>query len=253
MANPLISCIIPVFNGERYLGEALDSILAQTYRPIEIIVIDDGSTDGTGELVAQYGDRIRYFRQNNEGAPTARNAGLSAARGAFVAFLDSDDLWHPEKLERQMARFEARPELDLCVTHLQRFWIPQLETERKRFQDHRLAEVLPGYITQTLLARRNAFDSVGNFNASRRVGDPMDWFLRAAEQRVVMELLPDLLVYQRMHESNLSVELGTRAMKPHMQDAILDVVKASLDRRRSRNETSLMSLNFPTTHQRDKQ
>ena len=252
MANPLISCIIPVFNGERYLGEALDSILAQTYRPIEIIVVDDGSTDGTGELVARYGDRIRYFRQNNEGAPTARNAGLSAARGAFVAFLDSDDLWHPDKLERQMARFEARPELDLCVTHLQRFWIPELETERQRFQNHRFAEVLPGYITQTLLARRNVFDSVGNFNTSRRVGDPMDWFLRAAEQGMVMELLPDLLVYQRMHESNLSVEFGTRVMKPHMQDAILDVVKASLDRRRSRNETSPMSLNFPTTRQRDK-
>jgi glycosyltransferase involved in cell wall biosynthesis len=253
MANPLISCVVPVFNGERYLGEALDSILAQTYRSIEIIVIDDGSTDGTGELVARYGDRIRYFRQNNEGAPTARNAGLIAARGLFVAFLDSDDLWHPHKLERQMARFEARPELDLCVTHLQRFWIPELETERKRFQDHRLAEVLPGYITQTLLARRNVFDSVGNFNTSRRVGDPMDWFLRAAEQGVVMELLPDLLVYQRMHENNLSVELGTRTMKPHMQDAILDVVKASLDRRRSRNKTSPMSLNFATTHQRDKQ
>ena len=252
MANPLISCIIPVFNGERYLGEALDSILAQTYRPVEIIVVDDGSTDGTGELAARYGDRIRYSRQNNEGAPTARNAGLSAARGAFVAFLDSDDLWHPDKLERQMARFEARPELELCVTHLQRFWIPELETERKRFQDHRFAEVLPGYITQTLLARRNVFDSVGNFNTSRRVGDPMDWFLRAAEQGVVMELLPDLLVYQRMHESNLSVNFGTRTMKPHMQDAILDVVKASLDRRRSRNETSPMSLNFPTTHRRDK-
>ena len=253
MANPLISCIIPVFNGVRYLGEALDSILAQTYRPIEIIVIDDGSTDGTGELVARYGDRIRYFRQNNEGAPTARNAGLSAARGAFVAFLDSDDLWHPDKLERQVARFEARPELDLCVTHLQRFWIPELETERKRFQDHRFAEVLPGYITQTLLARRNVFESVGKFNTSRRVGDPMDWFLRAAEQGVVMELLPDLLVYQRMHESNFSVDPGTRAMKPHMQDAILDVVKASLDRRRSRNQASPMSLNFPTTHHRDKQ
>ena len=252
MANPLISCIIPVFNGERYLGEALDSILAQTYRPIEIIVIDDGSTDGTGELIARYGDRIRYFRQNNEGAPTARNAGLSAARGAFVAFLDSDDLWHPEKLERQMARFEARPELDLCVTNLQRFWIPELETERKRFQDHRLAEVLPGYITQTLLARRNLFDSVGLFNTSRRVGDPMDWFLRASEQEAVMELLPDLLVYQRLHENNLSVELGTRRMKPHMQDAILDVVKASLDRRRGQNQTTPAPLKFSTTHSNKK-
>ena len=252
MSLPLISCIVPVFNGERYLGEALDSILAQTYRPIEILVIDDGSTDGTVELVARYGDAIRYVRQNNQGAPTARNLGLSMARGGFVAFLDSDDLWHPEKLERQMARFEARPELDLCVTHLQRFWIPELETERKRFENHRFAEVLPGYVTQTLLARRNLFDSVGNFNTSRRVGDPMDWFLRAAELEAVMELLPDLLVYQRMHDGNLSVEPGTRGMKPHMQDAILRVVKASLDRRRGRNNTNPMLLKFSTAEQHDK-
>src|SRR5215470_1022158 len=89
------------------------------------------------------------------------------------------------------------------------------------FQNHRFAEVLPGYVTQTLLARRKLFESVGNFNTSRRVGDPMDWFLRAGEQGATMELLPDLLVYARMHESNLSVEPGTRRMTPHMQDAIL--------------------------------
>jgi len=251
MSLPLISCLVPVFNGERYLGEALDSILAQTYEAIELIVVDDGSTDGTGEVVAHYGDRVGYVRQNNQGAPTARNVGLSMAAGEFVAFLDADDLWHPEKLERQMARFEARSELDLCVTHLQRFWIPELETERKRFQDHRFAEVLPGYVTQTLLARRSLFNSVGNFDTSRRVGDPMDWFLRAAEQGAVMELLPDLLVYQRMHENNLSVKLGTRGMKPQMQDAILHVVKTSLDRRRNQN-TEPVPLKFSTPHQRDK-
>ena len=247
MEKLLISCIVPVFNGDRYLGEALDSILAQTYRPIEIIVVDDGSTDGTGELVARYGDRIRYVKQTNQGAPTARNVGLSVANGEFIAFLDADDLWHREKLERQMDRFEARPELDLCVTNLQRFWIPELEAERKQFQGHRLAEVLPGYITQTLLARRNLFDSVGAFNSSRQVGDPMDWFLRASERNAVMELLPELLVYQRLHKNNLSVELGTRRMKHHMQDAVLHVVKASLDRRRGENQTTPRPLKFSTT------
>jgi glycosyltransferase involved in cell wall biosynthesis len=245
--SPLISCIVPVFNGELYLGEALESILNQTYRPLEVIVVDDGSTDGTAAVAASYGDRVRYFRQNNGGAPTARNLGLSVATGEFVAFLDSDDLWHPGKLKRQMASFEARPELDLCVTHLQRFWIPQLEKEQKRFQDHRFAEVLPGYVTQTLLARRTLFDSVGHFDTSRRVGDPMDWFLRAAERGAVMELLPDLLVYQRMHENNLSVELGTRRMTPSMQNSILHVVKASLDRRRRQSETGPVSLKFPTS------
>ena len=247
MANPLISCIIPVFNGERYLGEALDSILAQTYRPIEIIVVDDGSTDGTPELVAPYGDRIRYIRQKNAGAPTARNLGLRVAQGEFIAFLDSDDLWHAEKLARQTARFEARPELDVCVTHLQRFWIRQLKMEQQRFQDHRFTEVLPGYVTQTLLARRAIFESVGHFDTSRRVGDPMDWFLRAAEQGAVIELLPDLLVYQRMHENNLSVEIGTRRMTTSMQNAILDVVKASLDRRRLHSDGVARPLKIPNS------
>ena len=247
MEKSLISCIVPVFNGERYLGEALDSILAQTYRPIEIIVVDDGSTDGTRELVARYGDSVHYIRQKNTGAPTARNLGLSVAQGDLIAFLDSDDLWHPEKLARQMARFEARSELDVCVTHLQRFWIPQLKMEQRRFQDHRFAEVLPGYVTQTLLARRSIFESIGHFDTSRRLGDPMDWFLRAGEQGAVIELLSDLLVYQRMHENNLSVEVGTRRMNPSMQNAVLDVVKASLDRRRLHNEGSPRPLKIPTS------
>jgi glycosyltransferase involved in cell wall biosynthesis len=103
MTAPLISCVVPVFNGERYLGEALDSILAQTYRPLELLVVDDGSTDGTAALVTRYRDQIRPLFQPNAGQAAARNLGLSVARGEFVAFLDADDLWHPEKLARQMA------------------------------------------------------------------------------------------------------------------------------------------------------
>jgi len=232
MKSPLVSCIVPVFNGEKYLGEALDSILKQTYRPLEIIVADDGSTDGTGAVVASYGDQVRYNRQEHAGAPVARNLGLSIARGEFVAFLDSDDLWHPEKLQRQMARFEARPGLDLCVTHLQNFWIPDLEHEKARFQNHRLAAALPGYVTPTLLARRSAFDEVGLFNEILRVGDSKDWFLRARERGLATEMLTDILVYRRMHESNMSMQAGTRRMTSAMQDAVLRVVKASLDRRR---------------------
>jgi len=243
-APALVSCIVPVYNGEKYLAEALDSILRQSYRPIEIIVADDGSTDKTAEVVTHYGDRVRYFRQVHSGAPTARNLGLRVARGEFIAYLDADDLWHQEKLARQMGRFEARPELDVCITHLQRFWVPQLQNEMQRFHGHRFAAVLPGYVTQTLLARRSIFDSVGSFDTSKRVGDPMDWFLRAAEHGSVIELLPDLLVFQRMHENNLSVELGTRRMKSSMQDAILHVIKNSLDRRR-KTEKHARALAFP--------
>jgi len=237
VAPSLISCIVPVFNGEKYLAEALYSILAQTYRPLEAIVADDGSTDGTAALAARYRDRILYARQDNAGAPAARNLGLSIAKGEFVAFLDADDLWDPEKLRRQMARFEARPELDLCVTHLQNFWIPELEEEKTRFRTHRLTKILPGYVTVTLLARRSLFDRVGFFNADLKVGDDTEWFLRAVEKDAVVELLPDVLVFRRLHENNLSMEHGSRRQTVAMQNAMLQIVKASLDRRRKHAAT----------------
>lgn len=250
MGQPLVSCIVPVFNGEKYLAEALDSIIQQTYQPLEIIVADDGSTDETPTVVARYGDQIRCLRQNNSGVSIARNLGLSVARGEFVAFLDADDLWHPDKLERQMARFEARPELDLCVTHLQNFWIPELEEEKTRFQNHRLAEVLPGFAMQTLVARRAFFEKVGGFNAAFKMGEDIEWFLRAAEQGAVMELLPDLLVRRRLHENNLSMHPGTRMQKGLLE--IVKVVKGSLDRRRH-SHMGLASLNIPTSQRNEKE
>jgi len=234
MKKPLISCIIPVFNGERYLTEGLDSILAQTYRPIEIIVVDDGSTDGTRELVASYGDQVRYLWQPNSGPATARNQGLSAASGEFVAFLDADDLWHPEKLERQMARFDARPELDLCVAHVQNFWIPELHEEEEQFRNHRVARPLPGYVTESLLATRSLFKAVGPFNTALGHGDSTEWFLRAAEHSAVTELLPDVLSYRRLHQANRS-----RLLASNSRDEFVKIVKAVLDRRRLQNKTKL--------------
>jgi glycosyltransferase involved in cell wall biosynthesis len=138
MDQPLISCIVPVYNGELYLGEAIHSILAQTYRPLEVIVVDDGSRDGTYDVAANYGDRLRYVRQANAGPGAARNHGLNLARGEYVAFLDADDIWHPEKLMRQMDRFRARAELQISVTHIQNFWILELQEEADRFANHRV-------------------------------------------------------------------------------------------------------------------
>jgi glycosyltransferase involved in cell wall biosynthesis len=237
MNPPLVSCIVPVHNGERYLAEALESILAQTYQPIEVIVADDGSTDGSAAIARGYGARVRCVHLAKAGAPAARNLGLRAARGAFVAFLDADDLWHREKIARQMARFAARPELDVSLTYLQRFWIPELQAEAERFRDHSLAQPQPGYVTTAMLARRALFERVGGFNAGLSVGDPMEWFVRAADQGTVIEVLPDTLLYCRLHHSNLSWESGAaRRMTDAMQEAVLRIVKGSLDRRRKEGE-----------------
>jgi len=237
----LVSCILPVFNGERYLREALESILAQTYRPLDIIVADDGSTDGTAAIIASYDNRVRYFWQSHAGAAAARNLGLRNAAGDLLAFLDSDDLWHPEKLARQMARFEARPKLCLCVTHIQNFWIPELQEEKARFHNHRLTRPVPGYVTQTLLARRSVFQTVGQFNTTLQHGDAADWFLRAAEQGAAMELLPDVLVYRRFHRNNYSRQVSA-SLDDHLR-----IVKASLDRRRSEDDPVPRAYKFPAS------
>ena len=223
----LISCIIPVYNGERYLREAIDSILAQTYRPLEVIVADDGATDGSAAIVSSYGDRVRYLFQPNAGPPAACNLGLRAAQGDFMAFLAADDLWHVDKLARQMNLFKRRPELDLCVTHVQNFWIPELQEEAERFRNHRISQPLPGYVPQTLLARRALFETVGHFNIALRHADSTDWFLRVIEHGAVIDLLPDVLVYRRLHQSNLS-----RRMASASRQEYVELVKATLDRRR---------------------
>jgi glycosyltransferase involved in cell wall biosynthesis len=108
-----VSVIIPAYNYGRYLRDAIDSALAQTYPPLEVIVVDDGSTDETQSVVAAFGDRIRTMRQANAGVAVARNNGIQMARGEYIALLDSDDIWMPRKLELQMALFEADPALGL--------------------------------------------------------------------------------------------------------------------------------------------
>jgi glycosyltransferase involved in cell wall biosynthesis len=224
--TPLISCIVPAFNAERYLGEALDSILAQTWRPIEVIVVDDGSADDTAQVAKRYGERITYICQANAGPAAARNRGLDAATGAYVAFLDADDVWHEEKLSRQMARFDARPELELCLAHIQNFWEPEFKDEEDRLRDHRFSKPLPAYVTQAMLARRTLFDVVGQFDTTLRIVDDTDWFLRAADRGTVTEVMPVVLISRRLHESNISRDHLT------VFDSLPKLFKASLDRRR---------------------
>lgn len=246
MSPPLISCIVPVFNGERYLREALESIFQQTHRPLEVIVADDGSTDETAAIAAGYDEPAMYLRQSHTGPAAARNLGLSAARGEFVAFLDADDLWHPEKLARQMARFETRPELDLCITFVQNFCTPELQEKAVGFADHPLAKPFPGYAASALLARRALFDTTGWFNTDLHHGDLKDWFLRAAEQGAIMEVMADILVYRRLHETNMSHN-KTAADR----DERLQIVKASLDRRRLGGSTHV-KYQFPPPLQPEK-
>jgi len=121
--NPLVSVIIPVYNGGRYLRAALESVFAQTYRPFEVIVVDDGSADDSG-VIAQSFPEVRYIYQTNQGVAAARNNGLEAARGEYFAFLDQDDLWAPEKLKLQVEYLLSHPEVGYTLTQQQFFLDP---------------------------------------------------------------------------------------------------------------------------------
>ena len=200
----LVSCIVPVHNGARFLGEALASIAAQRYRPREIIVVDDGSTDDTARVASECGVPLQYLRQEQSGGPSARNHGMRRARGSFFAFLDADDRWHPDKLTIQMARFEARPELDISLGHVQNFWMPEVDAERIQLAGHRRAAPIPGYTASTLVARREVFDRLGPFKAEMKHGEQTEWFLRARESGAEIELLPDVLLERRLHGDNVS-------------------------------------------------
>ncbi len=117
--GPLVSVIIPAYNAAQFLREAVASVRAQGYSPIEIVIVDDGSTDNTAETIRSLGEGIRYVRQANAGPAAARNRGLAEARGEWVAFLDGDDLWPADKLRVQAARLEADPSLDVVLGRVQ--------------------------------------------------------------------------------------------------------------------------------------
>lgn len=226
--SSLVSCIVPVYNGERFLSAALDSIFAQTYERFEVIVADDGSTDATADVAKSYSKPIRYVRQTNRGPAAARNLGVGAAEGDYLAFLDADDLWHREKLSRQIARFSANPELTYCVTHILNFWEDEVSDESDRLKAHPRSSPVPGYVADTLLARRQVFEKVGGFDEQLEHGDLTDWFLRVRNSGCIGELMSDLLVYRRLHATNRS-----RKRASNSRAAFLEILKANLDRKRS--------------------
>jgi glycosyltransferase involved in cell wall biosynthesis len=225
-----ISCIVPVYNGARFLGEALDSILAQSLPPSEIIVVDDGSTDATPDVVAAYAKQVSYVRQVNAGPSAARNRGIELASGEFLAFLDADDLWDANKLERQLQALQRNPAAGICTTYFQNFWIDELANERDLLRDHDFAKPLPGYVCQCLLARRSVFDIVGRFDETRRIGEDLDWFARAEQAGIVKEVLHESLVRRRIHGQNISYEVyRSEATRTSL---LLDLVVSNIKRHR---------------------
>ena len=206
MTSPLVSVIVPLYNGMRFLRRALDSIATQDYRPVETIVIDDGSTDESASIAQSY-PGVRYFSQANQGVARARNAGIAASTGQLLTFLDQDDEWSPNKLSRQVEHLLAHPELGFVLGHERIFLEPGCPPPRW-LKAELLAGTHAGYVVGTLMARRAVFDVVGLFAAAYSMASDTDWLLRARDAGVAMAVIGDTLLHRRIHEGNHSHQSG---------------------------------------------
>jgi glycosyltransferase involved in cell wall biosynthesis len=221
----LVSVIIPVFNGEHYLAEAIQSARAQTYSPIEIIVVDDGSTDGTAAVVRQLGPEIRYDRIEHAGAGAARNRGALIATGNFCAFLDADDLWVAGKTALQMRYLGEHPEVDIVFGRAEQFHSPELTPDQKARLEG-AGSVIAAYCPGTLLMRSEAFERAGFITTEFRVGEFIDWYLKATDNGLRGEMLQEIVLRRRLHTTNTGIT------QKNARGDYVRIVKAALDRRR---------------------
>jgi glycosyltransferase involved in cell wall biosynthesis len=210
MALPLVSVIIPNYNYSKHVGKAIDSVLNQTYQNVEVIVVDDGSTDNSLAVLASYGDRISVMQQTNEGVSKARNRGVSKAQGKFVAFLDADDIWLPTKIDKQIERFKR--ETDLGLVHCSMTYIDS--------EDRPIGEItdgMEGWVAEeflrfergvvigagsTALLPRVVFDEVGGFDPRQSTAADWDFNYRVAKKYKVGFVREPLVLY-RQHGTNM--------------------------------------------------
>jgi glycosyltransferase involved in cell wall biosynthesis len=215
---PTVTAVIPTYNRAKYICEALDSILVQS-RPVdEIIVVDDGSTDNTFELLKAYGDKILYIRQQNKGPGAARNRGIREARGEYIAFLDSDDLWVKDKTQSQIDFFTRNPQLGVVFGDMANFsddqenGLPEIKSPQIHdyFVSHasNLEHIIECLIhedvipTPTVMIKRECLSKIGQFDERLKIGEDYDYWLRAASI-CKFGFVNTVLIKRRRHESNL--------------------------------------------------
>jgi glycosyltransferase involved in cell wall biosynthesis len=209
VADPLVSVIVPVHAGERFLGAALDSVAAQTYSRVETIIVDDDSPDRAAEIAAARSG-VRVLRQPRSGVAAARNTGAAAARGELLAFLDQDDEWHPSKLARQVATLRERPDIALVLTHMD--IVLSTGTPRPSwFPIEWQEEPQPGYIPSTWLMHRDTFERIGPFDTTYEIACDSDWLARFKDAGFAdaTAMLTDALVTWRIHGANGSYDQQT--------------------------------------------
>ncbi len=217
--KPRVSVVVPTYNSADRVTDAIKSVLAQTYTDFEIVVIDDGSTDQTEEALRQFGDRIHYFKQENHGVSAARNAGIRKSRGEYIAFLDSDDFWLPEKLAEQVPVLDADREVGLVYSD----WTVMSGETVLQSSYHKNLTPASGYVfdqliqrgfvlTSGVVVRRRCLDDVGDFDKSLAIAQDYDLWLRIS-YRWQIQLVNKCLFTKRSFDGSLSTNLTKTAVE----------------------------------------
>lgn len=215
--SPRVSVVIPLYNCERHIGEALESVLQQTYRDYEIIVIDDGSTDGSARVVHEFGDRVRYVYQANAGVSAATNRGVALSTGELIAFLDNDDVWLPTKLERQVGYLDEHPTCGFVNCDLQ--YVSESGERLNKFlrgmnaREPFVRLFQKGYVIMcsAVMIRRAVFRRAGGFDETFVAAglQDMEWMARVA-QCTELGYMPDTLVLYREHGPRIQRDRAQR-------------------------------------------
>lgn len=205
MNEPLISVIVPVYNTEKYVAEALDSIFAQDYLNLEVIVVDDGSTDNTLNVLKEYPRTIRIISQeSNKGQSMARNIGVKEAQGSIIGLLDADDLWPENHISLSIEYLKNDSNYDFVRGKTQYF---RFIDNRKEMTESVFLDMMVG----ASLYKAKIFDMVGLFNEDMKTGEDLDWFLRVAENNCREKRLEETMLLYRRHENNLTNAKGAIA------------------------------------------
>ncbi len=199
MSAPLVSAIMPVYNGDAFLEAALDSLLAQDYEHFEVVVCDDGSTDRTPAILASRPE-VQVVHQQNQGAAAARNAAIASSRGEFAAFFDADDLWPANRLSLQVEYLTAHPEAG-CVLGRQEWMNPPPWLARDAVYGD-----LDGIPLLSAMIRRSVFDELGGFDPTFRVAEDTDLLIRMRARNIAIAVLPVVILHRRFHGGNLTAD-----------------------------------------------
>lgn len=222
----MVSVIVPTYNAEPYLAETLASVLEQNWEPLELLVVDDGSSDRTVAVAKGFGDLARVIACSHRGLAATRNSGVAAARGEFLLHLDADDLLTPKSIFTRMQHFSADPTFDMVVGKLMCFLSPELsDEERTRYAAP--PEPQQGHLPGAAIIRAAAFDKYGLIDERFAVNADLDWTVRARDKGAHIRLIEDVVVKRRIHGKNL-----TLISKQELDASRLQIVRASLARRR---------------------